>query len=124
MDVLLSQAERVRGQLEWLDWIGALAGFRDPRVFRLFTSLISTESHTELLFALANYLQGESLESISIQLGTALMQNECVARARAVASILVGHALACSAGEALRIGLLAPATRLHFRRSPRTSANG
>ena len=107
MDVLLSQAERVRGQLEWLDWIGALAGFRDPRVFRLFTSLISTESHTELLFALANYLQGESLDAISIQLGTALMQNECVARARAVASILVGHPR-LSAAEALRIGLLAP----------------
>jgi hypothetical protein len=107
VDVLLSQAERVRGQLEWLDWIGALTGFRDPRVFRLFTSLITTESHTELLFALANYLQAESLDAISIQLGTALMQNESVARARAVASILVGRPH-LSAGAALRIGLLEP----------------
>src|SRR5215471_15335190 len=38
VDVLLSQAERFRGELEWLDWIGALTGFRDARVFRLFTS--------------------------------------------------------------------------------------
>ena len=52
VDVLLSQAERLRGQLEWLDWIGALAAFRDPRVFRLFALLITRESHTELLFAL------------------------------------------------------------------------
>jgi hypothetical protein len=107
VDVLLSQAERLRGELEWLYWIGALAAFRDPRVVRLFTSLIATESHTELLFALANYLRVEPLDPIRIQLGAALMQNGCVARARAVASILA----ACprlSAGEALRIGLLEP----------------
>ena len=107
VDVLLSQAERFRGELEWLDWIGSLAGFRDPRVFQLFTSLITTESHTELLFAIANYLRAESLEPIRMQLGAALMQNECVARARAVGSILAASPR-LSAGEALRIGLLEP----------------
>lgn len=105
VDVLLSQAERFRGELEWLSWIGALAAFHDPRVVRLFTSLITTESHAELLFALANYLRAESLDAIRIQLGTALMQNGCVARARAVASILAADPC-LSAGEALRIGLL------------------
>ena len=54
IDVLLSQAEHFRGEVEWLSWIGTLAAFRDPRVFRLFTLLITTESHAELLFALAN----------------------------------------------------------------------
>jgi hypothetical protein len=107
VDVLLSQAERLRGQLEWLDWIGALAAFRDQRVFRLFTSIITTESHTELLFALAGYLQAESLEPVRVQLGAALLQNECAARARAVALILAGHPRLSSA-EALRIGLLEP----------------
>jgi HEAT repeat protein len=105
VDVLLSQAERFRGELEWLYWIGALAAFRDPRVVRLFTSLITSESHTQLLFALANYLRTEPLDPIKIQLGAALMQNKCVARARAVAPVLA----VCprlSAGEALRIGLL------------------
>ena len=108
VDVLLSQAERFRGELEWLDWIGALAGFHDSRVFRLFTSLITTESHTELLFALASYMRAGPLESIRAELSAALMQNGCVARARAVGSILA----ACpglSAGEALRIGLIEPA---------------
>jgi HEAT repeat protein len=107
VDVLLSQAERFRGELEWLSWIGTLAAFHDPRIVRLFTSLITTESHTELLFALANYLRAESLDPIRMQLGAALMQNGCAARARAVASILA----ACprlSANEALRIGLLLP----------------
>ena len=107
VDVLLSQAERFRGELEWLYWIVVLAAFRDPRVVRLFTSLITTESHTELLFPLAGNWRAEPLDPIRIQLGAALMQNGCVARARAVASVLA----ACphlSAAEALRIGLLEP----------------
>jgi HEAT repeat protein len=107
IDVLLSQSERLRAELEWLSWIGTLAAFHDPRVVRLFTSLITTESHTELLFALANYLRAEALDPIRSQLGAALMQNGCVARARAVASVLA----ACpflTAGESLRIGLLQP----------------
>jgi len=105
VDVLLSQAERFRGELEWLSWIAALAAFQDLRIVRLFTSLITTESHTELLFALANYLRAESLDAMRVQLGTALMQNGCVARARAVAPLL-GQCPKLSACEALRIGLL------------------
>lgn len=107
LDVLLSQAERLRGEFEWLNWIGAIAAFRDPRVVRLFTSLITTESHSELLFALANYLRTEALDPIRIQLGAALMQNACVARARAVAPVLA-PCPRLSPGEALRIGLLEP----------------
>ncbi len=81
--------------------------FTIPGSFRLFTSLITTESHTELLFALANYLRAESLDTIRIPLGAALMQNECVARARAVASAFRGQPQ-LTRGEALRIGLLEP----------------
>jgi hypothetical protein len=107
VDVLLSQAERFRGELEWLSWIGTLAAFRDARVIRLVASLITTSSHTELLFALANYLRAESVGQFRADLVPALMQNRCAARARAVASVLA----ACprlSPGEALRIGLLQP----------------
>jgi len=107
IDVLISQAEHFRGEWEWFHWIGALAGFRDPRVVRLFTFLITTESHAELLFALANYLRAEPLERLRYQLGTALMQNECVARARAAATLLAGRVCLFTA-EALRIGLLEP----------------
>jgi len=107
VNVLLSQAEHFQGQMEWLSWIGALTGFHDPRVVRLFASLITTESHAELLFALANYLRTQPLDFIRSELGAALMQNECVARARAVASVLASHPYH-SAGEALRIGLIEP----------------
>ena len=64
VDVLISQAQRFRGDLEWLSWIGALATFRDLRVVRSFASLITTESHAELLFALAHYLRHEPSDSI------------------------------------------------------------
>jgi hypothetical protein len=107
IDVLLSQAERFRGELEWLSWIGVLAAFRDPRVVRSFLSLMSTESHAELLFALAHYLRAEPLGPMRIQLGAALMQNGQRARARAVAQLLA-PCPELSAGEALRIGLLEP----------------
>jgi hypothetical protein len=107
IDVLLSQAERFRGELEWLSWIGVLAAFRDPRVVRSFISLITTESHPELLFALAHYLRAEPLGLMRIQLGAALMQNGQRARARAVAQLLA-PCPELSAGEALRIGLLEP----------------
>jgi hypothetical protein len=107
LDVLLTQAERWRGEFEWMNWIGAIAGFRDPRVFRLFTSLITTETHSELLFALANYLQTEDLASVRIPLGEALLQNTCAARARTVAPLL-SWGTDLSPAEVLRIRLLEP----------------
>ena len=108
IDVLLSQAEHVRGEVEWLSWIGTLAAFRDPRVLRLFTSLITTESHAELLFALANYLRAEHLDKSRIQLAAAMVQNDCVPRARALAWLFAGTRQ-LKAAEALRVGLLEPA---------------
>lgn len=108
VDVLLSQAERNRGGLEWLSWIGTLAAIRDPRIVRLFASLLATESHTELLFVLANYLRAASLEQFKAELRAALMQDASPARARAVASVLA-TCTRLSTGEALRIGLLQPA---------------
>ena len=44
IDVLLQQAQRWRGTIEWFSWIGALAAFRDVRVVRLFVSLLSAKS--------------------------------------------------------------------------------
>ena len=105
VDVLLLQAQRFRGTMEWLAWIAALAAFRDIRVVRLFVSLLTTEHHSDLLFALAEYLREEPAEALRPQLTPALMQNECASRARAVAHVLAGCSGAC-AGERLRIELL------------------
>ncbi|MBV8809683.1 MAG: hypothetical protein JO033_13505 [Acidobacteriaceae bacterium] len=105
IDVLLERAQRWRGTMEWVSWIGALAAFRDVRVVRLFVSLVSTEDHGGLLFALAEYLRNEPAEALRPCLAPALMQNECASRARAVAHLLAGSCGGC-AGERLRIQLL------------------
>jgi hypothetical protein len=105
IDVLLQQAHRWRGTMEWASWLGALAAFREVRVVRLFLSLLSTEDHSDLLFALAEYLRNEPAEALLPRLAPALMQNECASRARAVAHILAGSYGGC-AGERLRIQLL------------------
>jgi len=104
--VLLEQAHRWRGTMEWVSWIGALAAFQDVRVVRLFVSLLSTEDHGDLLFALAEYLRKEPAEALWPRLAPALMQNECASRARAIAHLLAGSYGGC-AGERLRIQLLA-----------------
>ena len=105
IDVLLQQAQRWRGTMEWLSWIGALAAFRDVRIVRLFVSLLSREDHGDLLFAMAEYLRKEPVEALRPLLAPALMQNECASRARAVASVLAGSSGDCAA-ERLRIQLL------------------
>ncbi len=105
IDVLLQQAQRWRGTMEWFSWIGALAAFRDVRVMRLFVCLLSTEDHGDLLFALAEYLRKEPAEALRPRLAPALMQNECASRARAVAHLLAGSCGGC-ASERLRIQLL------------------
>jgi len=99
IDVLLQQAQRWRGTMEWLSWIGALAAFRDVRVVRLFVSLLSTEDHADLLFALAEYLRKEPVEALWPCLIPALMQNECASRARAVAYVLQSNSRKTGAGS-------------------------
>jgi hypothetical protein len=99
IDVLLQQAQRWRGTMEWLSWIGALAAFRDVRVVRLFVSLLSREDHGDLLFALAEYLRKEPAEALRPLLAPALMQNECASRARAVAHVLQSNSRKTGAGS-------------------------
>jgi HEAT repeat protein len=63
------------------------------------------QPHPDLLFSAARYLAAESGPAIRDRLRPLLLQNDSVARARAVASILVGVAPTC-AEEQLRKTLL------------------
>lgn len=105
IDVLLQNADQVHGHMEWFRWIGALAAFRAPRVVRLFISLLLSEKEGELLFAAAQYLRSEPVESIHAEVASALMQNESAVRARAAADV-IASSLCLSVSERLRIGLL------------------
>ncbi len=105
IDVLLQNADRMRGHMEWFRWIGALAAFPDRRVVRLFVSLLISETQGELLFAVADYLRSQPLEPFRAELDSALMQNESAVRARAAAGVIASSSY-LSIAERLRIGLL------------------
>src|SRR6266496_2015162 len=106
--LLLQQETRMRGCLEWLSWVGALAAFRDPRVSAFFIELLRTAEQPDILFAAARYLSSEPSAQLYPSLSPLLLQHTCVPRARAVAQVLAGCAV-LSPAERLRVALLAPA---------------
>src|SRR5262245_6172819 len=56
IDVLLQQAARTQGKLEWMAWVRALAAFRDARVTVFFTDILRTQEQPEILFLAARFL--------------------------------------------------------------------
>src|SRR3984957_16677979 len=101
IDVLLTQASKFEGTLEWLDWIGALAHFRDERVLQFFVRVLAQEDEPRLLFCAAQYLAGAPLAPLSRELRPLLLRNDNPVRARAVAGLLTGE-VACEPAVHLR----------------------
>jgi len=108
IDALLARAAKgVHGRRdsEWLAVAAALSAFRDKRVVAFFVDVLETDAHPDLLFSAAGCLAAGSGPALRDRLRPLLLQNDSVARARAVASILVGVAPTC-AEEQLRKALL------------------
>ncbi|HEX8013081.1 MAG TPA: HEAT repeat domain-containing protein [Casimicrobiaceae bacterium] len=110
IDLLLAQAERVRGHFhsEWLTVVGALSVFRDSRVTAFFLEVLRTATEPTLLFAVAGGLTAEPSTLLHERLRPLLLQDDCPARARAVAPVLAALP-ALTAAERLRIALLVEA---------------
>lgn len=106
VDGLLTYSTRVEGTLEWMDWVGALAGFRDPRVATFFLDLLRLYDEAVVVFAAMRYLAAEGSRPRPVALVPLLLQNECPVRARAVAELLT-HSDRLSAEAQVRMGLLA-----------------
>jgi HEAT repeat protein len=106
IDVLLTQASKFEGTLEWLDWIGALAHFRDERVTQFFLRVLAQEDEPRLLFCAAQYLAGASLAPLSRALRPMLLRNDNPVRAHAVAGLLRAQ-VAGEPAVQLRVALLA-----------------
>lgn len=105
IDGLLAYSTRVEGTLEWMDWIGALAGFRDPRVASFFLDLLRLYDEAVVIFAAMRYLAAEDSHPSAAALVPLLLQNECPVRARAVAELL-GHSHWLPVEARVRVGLL------------------
>jgi len=106
IDVLVTQASKFEGTLEWLDWIGALAHFRDERVIQFFLRVLAQEDEPRLLFCAAQYLAGGPLAPLSRALRLMLLRNDNPVRARAVAGLLRSQ-VTCEPAVHLRVALLA-----------------
>lgn len=105
IDALLLHSTRVEGTLEWMDWIGALAGFFDPRVAQFFWDVFRSYDEPVIVFAAMRYLSAEGVRPAPAALVPLLLQNECPVRARAAAELLA-HSDQLSPSARVRLGLL------------------
>lgn len=105
VDVLLAEAIQYEGTLEWLNWAATLSHFRDSRVGNFFGSVLSSVEEPTTLFTAANYLATGAVISSWKSLTALLLQNNCPARARAVAP-LIKASPNLTAADRIRIRLL------------------
>ncbi len=106
IDALLLHSRRIEGTLEWMDWIGALAGFFDGRVAQFFWNVFRSYGEPLIVFAAMRYLSAEGVRPAPAALAPLLLQNECPVRARAAAELLT-HSDQLSPAARVRVGLLA-----------------
>ncbi|MBV9676891.1 MAG: hypothetical protein JO185_11190, partial [Acidobacteriaceae bacterium] len=88
IDVLLAEAIQYEGTLEWLNWAATLSRFRDSRVSNFFVSVLGSFEEPTVLFTAANYLATGAVTPSWKSLTALLLQNDCPARARAVAPLI------------------------------------
>jgi hypothetical protein len=108
IDALLLRAARLSSHdSEWIAVAAALSVFRDKRVAAFFVEVLETATRADLLFSAARYL-GADAAVLRDRLRPLLLQDGCVARARAVASLFVA-ASSSDPAERLRVALAADA---------------
>lgn len=105
IDALLVYSRRIEGTLEWMDWLGALAGFHDERVASFFLDVLRVYEEPVIVFAAMRYLGSEGSRTRPAALVPLLLQNQCPVRARAAAELLA-RSDRLSAEARVRVGLL------------------
>lgn len=105
IDVLLEQARSTPVAAEWLTLLNALAAFPDPRVAGFFTEVLAKHPDPAILFLVSEYLAATRARVPRATLEHLLLQNDCPARARATAPLLVCIGVRTPA-ERLRVALL------------------
>jgi HEAT repeat protein len=105
IDVLLNQARSTPVAAEWLTLVNALSVFTGPRVAGFFTEVLAEKADAAILFLASEYLAATRARVPRAMLEQLLLQNDCPARARAAAPLLVGMGVRTRA-ERLRVALL------------------
>jgi hypothetical protein len=105
IDVLLHQARSSPVAAEWLTLVNALAVFADARVAIFFTEVLAENADPAVLFLASDYLARTRARVPRTTLERLLLQDDCPARARAVAPLLACMGVG-TPPERLRVALL------------------
>ncbi len=88
IDALIRESHRGAGTLEWMQWLGTLDCFEDPRARDFFLRLLCENDEAMVLFAAARHLARTPVTSHPESIYDLLLTNENPMRARAAALVL------------------------------------
>jgi hypothetical protein len=88
IDALIRESHRGAGTAEWMQWLGTLDCFEDPRTRDFFFRLLCDSDEPIVLFAAARHLARTPVSSLPESIYDLLLANENPMRARAAAVVL------------------------------------
>lgn len=88
IDTLIRESHRGAGSAEWMQWLGTLDCFEDPRTRDFFFRLLCDSDEPIVLFAAARHLARTPVSSLPEGIYEILLTNENPMRARAAAVVL------------------------------------
>lgn len=105
IDALIRESHRGAGTSEWMQWLGTLDCFEDPRARDFFLRLLFDSNEPTELFAAARYLARTQVASLPESIYDLLLTNENPMRARA-AAIALENSQSTSIRVRIRLALL------------------
>jgi hypothetical protein len=105
IDALIRESHRGAGTAEWMQWLGTLDCFEDPRARDFFLHLLCDSDEAIVLFAAARHLARTPVTSHPESIYDLLLTNENPMRARA-AAIVLEKSQATSVRVRIRLALL------------------
>jgi hypothetical protein len=105
IDTLIRESHRGAGTLEWMQWLGTLDCFSDPRARDFFLRLLCESEEAIVLFAAARYLARAPVTSFPESIYDLLLSDENPMRARA-AAVVLEKSQATSVRVRIRLALL------------------
>jgi hypothetical protein len=105
IDALIRESHRGAGTAEWMQWLGTLDCFEDPRTRDFFFRLLCDSDEPIVLFAAARHLTRTPVSWLPESIYDLLLTNENSMRARA-AAVVLENSQATSIRVRIRLALL------------------
>ncbi len=105
IDALIRESHRGAGTAEWMQWLGTLDCFEDPRTRDFFFRLLCESDEPMVLFAAARHLARTPVSWLPESIYDLLLTNENPMRARA-AAVVLENSQSTSIRARIRLALL------------------